>query len=39
MIVAGASLIQIDSNDELRESFLGISDVMDVVLACRVTPK
>lgn len=39
IIVAGASLVIIDSSQELRELFLGASDRVDVVLACRVSPK
>ena len=39
MIIAGSSLIQVDSDDNLRELFLSISDKVDVVLACRVSPK
>jgi P-type E1-E2 ATPase len=39
MIVAGKSLVAIDADDDLRETFLSISDKMDVVLACRVSPK
>lgn len=39
LVVAGASLIIIDSNNELRELFLQVSDQVDVVLACRVSPK
>lgn len=39
IIIAGASLIAIDEDDELRELFLGASDHVDVVLACRVSPK
>lgn len=39
IIIAGASLLVIDANDELRELFLGASDNADVVLACRVSPK
>jgi phospholipid-transporting ATPase len=39
IIVAGASLLQIDSSDQLRGIFLEASDFADVVLACRVSPK
>jgi len=39
IIVAGASLVVIDQNDDLREAFLSSSDRVDVVLACRVSPK
>lgn len=38
-MVAGASLALIDSNLELRELFLQVSEQVDVVLACRVSPK
>jgi phospholipid-transporting ATPase len=37
--VAGASLLIIDANEELRSIFLDSSDHADVVLACRVSPK
>jgi phospholipid-transporting ATPase len=37
--VAGASLVAIDKNETLKNMFLGISDYVDVVLACRVSPK
>lgn len=39
IVVAGASLLVIDSHNDLREAFLGASDKVDVVLACRVSPK
>ena len=39
IIVAGHSLVTIDNDSELRESFLNASDKADVVLACRVSPK
>ena len=39
IIVAGSSLVAIDSNKSLKEKFLGMSDNVDVVLACRVSPK
>jgi magnesium-transporting ATPase (P-type) len=39
IVVAGSSLVQIDEHKELREAFLGASDGVDVVLACRVSPK
>ncbi len=38
-MVAGASLVTIDANDDLREMFLKASDNVDVVLACRVSPQ
>lgn len=39
IIVAGHSLVAIDSDDQVRELFLKASDNVDVVLACRVSPK
>lgn len=39
IVVAGASLLVIDANNELKELFLGASDKVEVVLACRVSPK
>lgn len=39
IIVAGASLVCIDKVDSLRERFLQASDSVEVVLACRVSPK
>lgn len=38
-MIAGSSLIRIDGSDTLREFFLEASDSVDVVLACRVSPK
>ena len=38
VIVAGASLTQISSDNELREQFLKSAEQVDVVLACRVSP-
>lgn len=37
--MAGASLVAIDSNENLKDKFLAMSDNVDVVLACRVSPK
>jgi P-type E1-E2 ATPase len=37
--VAGHSLVTIDRDEPLRNAFLAASDQMDVVLACRVSPK
>ena len=37
--MAGASLLNIDSDPKLRELFLAASDRVEVVLACRVSPK
>jgi magnesium-transporting ATPase (P-type) len=39
IIVAGHSLAIIDSLETLRSQFLRASDKVDVVLACRVSPK
>ena len=39
IIVAGHSLIHIDTYSELKELFLSASEKSDVVLACRVSPK
>ena len=39
IIVAGASLVAIENNQTLKDKFLAISDNVDVVLACRVSPK
>ena len=39
IIVAGSSLVAIDSNQNLKDKFLAMSDNVDVVLACRVSPK
>lgn len=39
LVIAGASLLVIDQFDDCRNTFLDISDKVDVVLACRVSPK
>ena len=39
IVVAGHSLLLIDSDESLRELFLYIADHAHVVLACRVSPK
>ena len=39
IVIAGASLVAIDHDNQLRELFLESSDKADVVLACRVSPK
>jgi len=39
IIVAGSSLIKIDEDIEIRELFLKAATRVDVVLACRVSPK
>lgn len=38
IIVAGDSLALIDCSLDLKEIFLKLSDISDVVLACRVSP-
>jgi phospholipid-transporting ATPase len=39
IIVAGHSLVAIAEDNKLRAVFLKASDNVDVVLACRVSPK
>ena len=39
IILGGASLSVIDANENLKNTFLEASDLVDVVLACRVSPK
>ena len=39
LVVAGETLIKIHENYKLREGFLELTDKMDVVIACRVSPK
>jgi hypothetical protein len=39
IIVAGHSLVAIAEDNNLRAVFLKASDNVDVVLACRVSPK
>jgi len=39
IIVAGAALTMIEHNEKIKELFLSASDLSDVVLACRVSPK
>ena len=39
LIISGASLVVIDQYPDARETFLDIGDKVDVVLACRVSPK
>ena len=39
LIVAGEALTVIFGNDPLKSKFLELSDMVDVVLACRVSPK
>ena len=39
IIIAGHSLVTIDSDEFIKKLFLNASDQVDVVLACRVSPK
>jgi len=39
IIIAGHSLVTIDGDEVIRRNFLKASDQVDVVLACRVSPK
>jgi hypothetical protein len=39
LIVNGEALSLIFNDDALKQSFLELSDKVDVVLACRVSPK
>jgi len=39
IVVAGHTLLLIGANQEIKEVFLTITDNVDVVLACRVSPK
>jgi phospholipid-transporting ATPase len=39
IIIAGHSLVTIDGDEFIRKLFLNASDQVDVVLACRVSPK
>ena len=40
LVIAGEALTKIqEDNKELKEAFLNITDTMDVVIACRVSPK
>ena len=39
IIIAGHSLVTIDGDEFIRKLFLNASDKVDVVLACRVSPK
>lgn len=39
LVIAGASLAVIDANEILKKEFLLVSDGVEVVLACRVSPK
>ena len=39
IVVAGSALVAIDANKSLKDVFLTASDDVDVVIACRVSPK
>jgi len=39
IVVAGHTLLLIGANKEIKDIFLTITDNVDVVLACRVSPK
>lgn len=39
LVIAGDSLSQVQELDGLKEAFLALTDLMDVVIACRVSPK
>lgn len=39
LIIAGETLTMITEDAKMKEDFLTITDTMDVVLACRVSPK
>ena len=39
LVVAGEALTKMQEHDSLKELFLGVTDTMDVVIACRVSPK
>jgi phospholipid-transporting ATPase len=39
LIVAGEALTKYQDSKELKDAFLKVTDDMDVVIACRVTPK
>jgi len=39
IVVAGHTLLLIGANPEIKNVFLTITDNVDVVLACRVSPK
>ena len=39
LIISGPSVALLASYDDLREQFLGMADRVEVVLACRVSPK
>lgn len=39
LVIAGEALTKVQENAELKELFLTVTDRMDVVIACRVSPK
>ena len=39
LIIAGEALTQVQEDSELKREFLRATDWMDVVIACRVSPK
>lgn len=39
LIIAGEAFSRVERNDELRARFLAATDQIDVVIACRVSPK
>jgi len=39
MVIGGDSLTQIENNPELKAKFLAFSSKMEVVIACRVSPR
>lgn len=39
LVIAGEALTKVQENVELKELFLTVTDRMDVVIACRVSPK
>lgn len=39
LIIAGEALTQVQESNYLKDDFLKVTDWMDVVVACRVSPK
>jgi magnesium-transporting ATPase (P-type) len=39
MILSGSSLVEIEKTEALKNKFLTLMDLCDVVVACRVSPK
>ena len=39
MVIAGEALVKVQEIPELKDDFLKLTDQMDVVIACRVSPK